>query len=57
MLQLPVGERRESPSRQLSRLQICEGGDAEKEVTTKTTTQRVFSSNLATPGVSFAEAL
>jgi hypothetical protein len=33
MLQLPVGDRRESPSRQLSGLQIREGGDAEKEVT------------------------
>jgi hypothetical protein len=33
MLQLPVGDRRESLSRQLSGLQIREGGDAEKEVT------------------------
>jgi hypothetical protein len=36
MLQLPVGERRESLSRQLSGLQIREGGDAEKEVTENT---------------------
>jgi hypothetical protein len=33
MLQLPVGGRRESPSRQLSELQIREGGDVEEEVT------------------------
>jgi hypothetical protein len=33
MLQLPVGGRRGSPSRQISGLQISEGGDAEKEVT------------------------
>jgi hypothetical protein len=33
MQQLPVGGRSESPSRQLSELQIREGGDAEEEVT------------------------
>jgi hypothetical protein len=32
MLQLPVGGRRKTPSRQLSELQTREGGDAEKEV-------------------------
>jgi hypothetical protein len=36
MLQLPVDERRESPFRQVSGLQIREGGDAEKEVTKNT---------------------
>jgi hypothetical protein len=35
-LQLPVGESRESPSRQLSGLQIREGGVSEKEVTENT---------------------
>jgi hypothetical protein len=40
-------------------LQTCEGGDAEKEVAedTQVYNGRVFSSNLTTPGVSFAAAL
>jgi hypothetical protein len=33
MLQLPVGRGRESPSHQLSELQICEGGSAEEKIT------------------------
>jgi hypothetical protein len=59
MLQLPIGGRGKTPSRQLSGLQTREGGAAEKENTedTKTTTGRVFSSNLTNPGLSFAEAL
>jgi hypothetical protein len=32
MLQLPAGGKRNPPSRKLSGLQTCEGGDAEKEV-------------------------
>jgi hypothetical protein len=52
MLQLPVGDGRESPSCQLLGLQIHKGGDAEKEATENTQdyNAKVFS-NLATPDV------
>jgi hypothetical protein len=57
MLQLSVGGRRKPPSRKLSGLQPIEGRDAEEEVAEGITTGRVFSSNLAIPGMFLAAAL
>jgi hypothetical protein len=59
MLQLSVGGRRKPPSPQLSGLRTREVVDAEKVVAEahRTTTGRVFSSNLTTPDMSFVEAL
>jgi hypothetical protein len=59
MLQLPVGGRRETPSRQLSGLQTRERGDAEKEVVGNTQDYNrkgvLFQSHHS--GLSFAAAL
>jgi hypothetical protein len=57
--QLPIGGRGKPPSRQLSGLQTREGGDSEKEVAEDIQgyNGRVFSTNLSTPGMFFAEAL
>jgi hypothetical protein len=55
-----AGGRKGKPTpRQLKGLQTREGGDAGKKSrrTPRTTTGRVFSSNLTTPGMSFAAAL
>jgi hypothetical protein len=59
MLQQSVFGRRRPPSRKLSGLQTREGGDAEKKSqrTARTTTGRVFSSNLTALGMYFAAAL
>jgi hypothetical protein len=59
MLQLPVCGERETPSYQLSGLQTRKGELQNKKLqrTPKTTTGRVFSSNITTPGVSIATAL
>jgi hypothetical protein len=59
MKRLSVSGRRKAPSLKLSGLKTHEGGDAEKKPqrTLRTTTGRVFYSNLTVEGMSFPAAL